>query len=385
VELEFTADQDELRAAVRAVLDRECPMAFVRELAEKRSGGATPVGRDGDPLWSRMVELGWPALTVPEDAGGLGFGPIELTVLAEELGRALAPGPLLVTTSQFVPAVVETADAERRRHWLRPVASEGRTGALAVRDDRDDDPAHVSTTATRDGDTWVLDGRKPYVVDATGVDLFVIAARAPGTAGDDGVAAFVVTADTAGVDVTPVHGLDPTRALGTVTLHGARIPAAACLAPPGPETARALRRAVETATVALAVEMLGVVQSIFDVTLEYAKQREQFGVPIGSFQAIKHKFADMLVMIERARATAYFAALTIAEDDERRRLATSMAKAAAGDAQALVAKEGIQVHGGIGYTWEHDMHLYVRRAKTDAALFGTAAEHRQRVADELPW
>ena len=121
------------------------------------------------------------------------------------------------------------------------------------------------------------------------------------------------------------------------------------------------------------------------MTLEYAKEREQFGVPIGSFQAIKHKFADMLLAIERARATGYFAALTIAEDDERRTMATSMAKAAAGDAQRLVGKEGIQIHGGIGYTWEHDIHLYVRRAKADAALFGTAADHRARVADLLDW
>ena len=135
------------------------------------------------------------------------------------------------------------------------------------------------------------------------------------------------------------------------------------------------------ATTALAVETVGAAQTIFDVTLAYAKQREQFGVPIGSFQAIKHKFADMLIALERARATGYFAALTIAEDDDRRALATSTAKAAAGDCAALLAKEGIQIHGGIGYTWEHDMHLYVRRVKSSALLFGNAAQHRARVAD----
>jgi alkylation response protein AidB-like acyl-CoA dehydrogenase len=382
MELEFTPDQDELRDAVRTVLGRECPTTFVREVAEKRSAGAD-VG--AEPLWSRMVDLGWPALTVPEAAGGLGLGPIELTVLAEELGRALAPGPLLVTASQFVPAVVEAGDTAQQARLLGPVAAEGRTGALAVRDRGDDDPAHVTSTATRDGESWVLDGRKPTVAEASGVDRFVVVAREPGTTGDDGIGAFVVPASAAGVEITPLHGFDPTRSLGTVELRGVRIPAADALGDPGRTTATAVRRAVEVATVALAVETVGVVQAIFDTTLEYAKQREQFGVPIGSFQAIKHKFADMLVVIERARATAYFAALTIAEDDERRALAVSMAKAAAGDAQRLVAKEGIQVHGGIGYTWEHDMHLFVRRAKADAALFGTAADHRQRVADRLDW
>ena len=150
---------------------------------------------------------------------------------------------------------------------------------------------------------------------------------------------------------------------------------------PGEASAPGLRRAVEEATVALALETVGTCQTIFDVSLEYAKHREQFGVAIGSFQAIKHKFADMAILLERARATGYFAALTIAEDDDRRSIATSMAKAAAGDAEARIAKEGIQVHGGIGYTWEHDMHLWVRRVTSNAALFGTAAEHRARCRD----
>ncbi|MGH9050841.1 MAG: acyl-CoA dehydrogenase family protein, partial [Acidimicrobiia bacterium] len=144
-----------------------------------------------------------------------------------------------------------------------------------------------------------------------------------------------------------------------------------------------IRRALEAATVGLTLEMVGTAQTIFDVTLEYAKQREQFGVPIGSFQAIKHKFADMLVALERARATGYFAALTIAESDDRRGLAVASAKAAAGDCARRIAREGIQIHGGIGYTWEHDMHLYVRRARAGAALFGTAPDHRAKVADLL--
>ncbi|MBV8949680.1 MAG: acyl-CoA dehydrogenase, partial [Actinobacteria bacterium] len=150
---------------------------------------------------------------------------------------------------------------------------------------------------------------------------------------------------------------------------------------PGPDVAAALRRACEESVTALALELVGTCQSIFDITLDYAKQREQFGVPIGSFQATKHKFADMLILLERARATGYFAALTIAEDDPRRTLAASMAKVAAADAAHRLAKEGIQIHGGIGYTWEHDIQLYVRRAQASSMLFGTGAAHRARVAD----
>src|SRR5439155_2861907 len=160
---------------------------------------------------------------------------------------------------------------------------------------------------------------------------------------------------------------------------GVRVTPDRVLGEPG-RAGAALSRAVEQATVALALDAVGACQSIFDIALDHAKQREQFGVPIGSFQAIKHKLADMLVALEKARATAYFAALTIAEDDDRRALAASMAKAAAGDCQRLIAEEGIQLLGGIGYTWEHDMHLYVKRAKTGDALFGTAHHHRAKVA-----
>ncbi len=217
------------------------------------------------------------------------------------------------------------------------------------------------------------------VVDAPTADEIVVVARTPGTSGADGVGAFVVPR--ADVGVEPVEPLDPSRPLGRVTLSRVRVTADRVLGEPGPATATAVGRAVEMAVTALAVETVGAAQAIFDITLAYAKQREQFGAPIGSFQAIKHKFADMLVALERARATSYFAALTIAEDDERRALAASMAKAAAGDCAALLAKEGIQIHGGIGYTWEHDMHLYVRRVRSSSLLFGNAAQHRARVAD----
>ncbi len=375
MELEFTTEQEELRESVRAVLARECTPLFVRTVAERRTAGAEV---DCEPLWSHMVELGWPALTVPEAVGGLGFGAVELAVLVETLGQSMAPGALLPTVSQFVPAIREAGSQEQQERFLRPVAESGATGSLAL-----DDRVGVRTTARREGDHWVLAGEKHLVIEAPAVDAFVVVATSEGHEGK--VGAFVVARDAPGVTVEPVRSLDPTRQIGSVVLRDVAVAPDAALGVPGPETAAAIGRTVREATAALALETVGTTQTIFDITLAYAKEREQFGVPIGSFQAIKHKFADMVVAIERARATGYFAALTIAERDDGAAMATSMAKAAAGDAQRLVGKEGIQIHGGIGYTWEHDIHLYVRRAKVGAALFGTATDHRSRVADLLDW
>jgi alkylation response protein AidB-like acyl-CoA dehydrogenase len=372
VHLEFTSEQDDLRDGVRAMLARECPISLVREVVEK---GTTP-----DALWTQMVDLGWPALTVPERAGGLGMGAVELSVVVEELGRVLAPGPFLSTVTQFAPVVSEAGSPEQQERFLGGIAAGELTGTLALVEERGSvDAGHVTTTATPDGDGVVLAGAKETVVEASTADEIAVIARTPGTRGDDGVGAFAVSR--ADVRIDPIDALDPTRPLARVALDGVRIGADRALGAPGPATAAAVRRAVEVATTALAVETVGAAQAIFDITLAYAKQREQFGAPIGSFQAIKHKFADMLVALERARATSYFAALTIAEDDGRRALATSTAKAAAADCAALLAREGIQVHGGIGYTWEHDMHLYVRRVKSSSLLFGNAAQHRARVAD----
>ena len=374
MELEFTPDQEELRDSVRAVLERECPIGMVRSVVED---GVAP-----DALWKQMVELGWPALTVPAEQGGLGLGWVELAVVVEELGRAVAPGPFVATVGLFLPAVQATADAAQLARVLPRIAEGSLTGALALTEaDGGSDPATVRAEAVRHGAGWELSGTKTAVLDGDSADELLVVAREPGTQGDDGLVAALVPR--AAATVTPEAPLDATRGLVHVTLDGVSVGADRVLGQPGPATARALRSAIEAGTVALAVEIVGTCQTIFDVTLEYAKQREQFGVPIGSFQAIKHKFADMLVSLERARATSYFAALCVAENDPRRSIAASTAKAAAGDCQALLAKEGIQIHGGIGYTWEHDMHLYVRRAKTDAALLGNTHEQRARIADEL--
>ena len=301
MELEFTAEQDELRASVRAVLDRECTPAIMRE-------------GNFDALWKQMVALDWPALTIPEECGGLGMTFVDLAVVIEELGRVVAGGPFFATVTQLVPALREAGATEE----LRKVASGGLTGAIAVE--------------------GIVMGGGEVVASGAG-ELHA------GWSGEE------------------INTLDKTRPLYRVDVGAVDSD-----------------RVIDEATAALAIEMVGTCQTIFDMTLEYAKQREQFGVPIGSFQAVKHKLVDMYVTLSRARACAYFAAATVAEDDPRRPMAVSMAKAAAGDASRFICQEGIQIHGGIGYTWEHDLHLFVKRAKTGEALLGTATDHRQRVA-----
>lgn len=371
MQLDFTPDQDELRENMRSVLSRECPMSYVRGVAEQ--------GGDITSLWDTISELGWTALTVPPDCGGIGLGAVELAILAEELGRAIAPTPLLATVSQFLPALRELGAP---RDWMEQIAAGSITGTLAIGEEvMSDDPAHVATTVEIRGDVATVRGTKRWVMDATTSKEMLVVARIEGTTGDDGVTAVVVPV--ASTVLAPVDSFDITRSFSTVALNDVTVDRSRVLGESGATTATAIRRAIEEATVAMALEIVGTCQTIFDVTLAYAKEREQFGVPIGSFQAIKHKFADMLIALERARATGYLAALAIAEDDPRRHIATSIAKAAAGDAQRLLCKEGIQIHGGIGFTWEADVHVYARRAKTDAALFGTADVHRSRISAAL--
>src|SRR4051812_34416940 len=374
MELEFTEDQEELRDGVRTMLAGECPMTYVRQVVED--------GISAEPLWKQMVELGWPALTVPEADGGLGLGAVELAVVVEELGRAVAPGPFVPTATQFVPLVRELGSPDQRARFLGGVAEGSITGSLAVVE-----PGHgiglagLGTTATETADGVVLDGTKSFVFEGQHVDELAVVARLASSVADDAVAVCVVRA--ADVAVEPLHAFDATRGLATVVLDGVTIPSDRVLGTPGSVTALGVERALHEAATGVAVESVGTCQVMFDITLDYAKQREQFGVPIGSFQAIKHKFADLLVALEKARASAYFAALTIAEDDERRGIASPAAKVAAADCERLMSKEGIQLHGGIGYTWEHDMHLYVRRAKSDSLLIGGPGEHRERIARAL--
>ncbi|HLI74158.1 MAG TPA: acyl-CoA dehydrogenase family protein [Acidimicrobiales bacterium] len=370
MDLALTEDQLALQESVRDVLQRECPMTLVRRVVEE--------GKDTDELWNRMVELDWPALMVPEEHGGLGLGFVEVAVVAEQLGYVLAPAPFQATAVQFVAAVAAAGNAEQRERFLGGVARDGVVGTLALAEAAGSfDPARVAAAATRDGDGWVISGEKHFVFDGARAEEIVVAARVAGSQGDEGLALFVVPQ--AQVTAEPMMNLDASRGYATVVVDLARVGADRVLGEPG-AMAPVLWRIAQEATTALAVELVGTCQAIFDIVKAYVSEREQFGVKVGSFQAVKHKLANMYVALESARAAAYFAAAAIAESDERRDVAVAVAKASSGDCQKLVAQEGIQLLGGIGYTWEHDMHLYVKRAKASAALFGNAGEHLATVA-----
>ena len=271
---------------------------------------------------------------------------------------------------------------EQQARFLAPLAEGTLTGTLALTEEHGGlDVTTITSTAAPAGGGWRLHGRKTGVLGADLADEVVVVARLDAVDRDGELAAFVVPASA--LQIIPVAAMDATRGLATLVLDDATVDDDRLLGAPGPDTEHAIAHALDEAIVALALECVGTCQAIFDMALEYAKHREQFGAPIGSFQAIKHKLADMLVALERARATGYFAALTIAEHDPRHAEAAATAKIAASQCQRLLGKEGIQIHGGIGYTWEHDMHLHVRRVKTDAQLLGSEAEHTARLADLL--
>ncbi|MEY2417796.1 MAG: hypothetical protein QOG90_476 [Actinomycetota bacterium] len=355
MDFEFTSDQLELRDNARAVLAGACPPSLVRSVFEGNDDGGV------EKLWSTLVELGWPAIGVPEADGGLGLTFVETGLVVEELARVVAPSPFLATVTQFAPLVRECGG--NGSSWLARIAAGELRGTLA----------QGEIAEKKDGSSYRVFGRATHVLDAATADEIVVVARG-------GV--FVVPA--AAAQIEPMSVIDPTMPMATVTFSDVHVDGDRVLAEPDDARGRAgVERAMGEAITAMALSCVATCRVIFETTLEYAKVREQFGKPIGSFQALKHRFARMYLEVEKASALAYFAALTIAEDDPRRATAPSMAKAAASQCQRLVVTDGLQLHGGIGFTWENDLHFWLKRAKTCDFMFGGGAAHRAYLADAL--
>jgi alkylation response protein AidB-like acyl-CoA dehydrogenase len=369
----FNDEQELLRSTARKFFENEFGSDTVRRLME------TPEAMSPD-LWTKLAEQGWLGLIFPEPYDGMGLGLVDLVVLMEEMGRAVVPGPYFSTVLLGGLAIREAGSDAQKKEWLPQIASGTKRVTLAwMEPSAQLGPAGVTLTAVERGGRYVLSGTKLFVHDAHTADAIVVAARIRPGAGADGVSLFLLPRGAKGLEVTLLPTMDQTRKLCEVTLADVTVGGEALLGAAGQGWAP-LARVLDHATVALCAEMCGGAQKVLDMTVEYAKIRQAFGKPIGSYQGVKHKAADMLVEVENSKSITYYAAWAMDEGVTEGPLAVSMAKAYVSDAYRRVSAAGIQLHGGIGFTWEHDLHLYFKRAKGSEFTFGDATYHRERVA-----
>jgi hypothetical protein len=364
VDFSYSAEQEEFRVSLRRFLTDHAPMNRVRQVAEA-------VGHDAE-VWHRLcAELGLPGLHAPEEYGGSGFTLVETALVFEELGRALTPVPMAATTLA-VEALLRAGTEQQRKEFLPGLLSGERIGALAIAGSHETAPSSATVQASRLAGGFALTGQRSHVLHGHAADLIVIPAVREGCVG-----LYVVDTGADGVSVDPSPVMDPTRPIASVRLQDA--PAAFL----GGGSAEQIDAIVDVARVLLAAEMVGGADACLQLVVDYAKDRRQFNRPIGSFQAVKHRCADMAIELDAARAAVMFAAMTAATGSPELSTAAPLAKAQAADAFTLCAAAAIQIHGGIGFTWEHDAHLYYRRAKTAEALYGSSAQHRALLADRI--
>jgi alkylation response protein AidB-like acyl-CoA dehydrogenase len=349
----LSESQEFLKDSARKFFAGECPSAEMRRLME------TDTAYEAE-LWSKLTDQGYTGIIYPEAYGGVGLGKVELMLLMEEAGRALLPGPFF-STVVFAGSVLDgLATPAQKTNYLAPICRGEARATVAIPEASgswNPDEVHLSARGGK------LNGEKYFVPDAAAADFIIVVAR-------NGV--FVVDPKTPGVKISPMSGMDLTRKLYVLEFNNAR-------AEPLGETA-GLPRALDIATAALAAELVGGMQRTLDITVEYAKTRKQFGKPIGMFQAVQHQCADMYLETESARSAVYYAGWALEENSADAATAVSIAKMYASDAARTVGNRGIQIHGGMGFTWENDIHLYYRRAKASETAFGDATFHRERIA-----
>jgi alkylation response protein AidB-like acyl-CoA dehydrogenase len=370
----FNEEQELLRSTARKFFDNECASVTVRKLMDGPEG-MTP------DLWKKIAEQGWTGLIFADEHGGMGLGFVDLVVLMEEMGRAVVPGPFFSTVLLGGLALREAATDGQKKAWLPKICSGEARATLAWMEPSAELGARgITLQAAAKGPGFTLNGTKLFVHDAHTADVIVVAARtSSGQNPEDGVSLFLVPKGTPGMSVTLLPTMDQTRKLCEVGLKDVVLGAEALMGQAGSGWAP-LARVIDRATVALCAEMCGGAQKVLEMTVEYAKIRQAFGRPIGSYQGVKHKAADMLVDVENSKSITYYAAWAMDEGVPEGQLAVSMAKAYVSDAYRRVSGAGIQLHGGIGFTWEHDLHLYFKRAKGSEFTFGDATWHRERVA-----
>ncbi len=360
----YSEEQEMLREGARRFLSERCPIDRVREIVE------TDTGFDSE-LWDAVADQGWSAMHIPEEYGGAGFSYAETAILLHELGRVLAPIPFLSSAILAAEAVLTGGSEAQKAEWLPALAAGEAIGTLAVAEPGGGwDEAAVATTAVADGDGFAITGTKSFVTAGHMADLLIVAARLEGEVG-----LFLVAGDA--VASTKLVTLDTTRTQATIELAGS---AAVRLGTAGWDV---VERVYDVAGAALAAEAVGGLERVLEMAVGYAKERKQFGRAIGSFQAVKHLCADMLVGLESARSAAGYAVWALATGSEELAVAAPLAKSYCSEAYFKAAGDNIQIHGGIGFTWEHDAHLYFKRAKSTELLLGSPARQRLVLADRI--
>ena len=365
----FSEEQEELRRSIRRFLEDKSPESEVRRLMETEEGY--------DPaVWSQMADqLGLQSLIIPEAYGGSGFGYAELMIVFEEMGAVLLCAPYFATVALATNALLMTDDESAKKDLLPGLGTGQVIGTLALTEDNGRwDSEGVELRASGTAGDWVLDGHKSFVIDGYTADLIVVVGRT-----DSGLSLFAVQGGARGLSRQSLSTMDQTRKQARLEFE--RTPARLIGSEGG--AAEGLSRALDRAVIALAAEQVGGAQHCLDSSVEYAKNRIQFGRPIGSFQAIKHKCADMLLEVESARSAAYYAGWAVAEDSDEVPVVASLAKSYCSEAYFHAAAENIQIHGGIGFTWEHDAHLYFKRAKSSELLLGDPTYHRELLAERI--
>ena len=364
----FTPEQEEFRAGLRRALEARSPTKEIRRLMATDTGWE----RDG---WQKLnQELGLTAVHIPEAYGGSGFGFGELGIVLEEMGRGLFCAPFFSTAALATTAILNAGTEEQKQALLPSIAAGDTNATLAFsEDDGRNDGAGVAMTASPSGAVYRLDGTKSFVLDGHTADLIVVLARQPGSKGEDGLSFFTVAGDTPGLERRLLKTMDETRKLARLTFNGVE---ARLLGTAGGASAP-FAKTMQQALVCLANEMVGGAERLREDALAYVQMRMQFGRALASFQTMKHKAADMLVDVEMAKSAAYYAAAALDESDPEVPMLASLAKASASEAYLQTAIHAVQMHGGIGFTWDNDTHLWFKRAKSSEILFGDANQHRE--------
>ena len=372
MDLGLSEEQELLKNAARDFLEKECPETLVREMEDDEKGYSPS-------LWKQMAEQGWQGLLIPENLGGAGFGYLDLIILIEEFGRALVPGPFISTQVGGVLPLLEGGTDDQKKQYLPKIASGNAIWTLAYTEPSARfDTQGVSLEVKEDGNDVVLNGTKLFIRDANVADFFTVVGRKPGTKGDDGITLVIVDAKTAGISQTQLKTIAADKQ-AEVKFENVKVSKANVI----PGGAATLKKVQRKATVLECAYLVGLAQMDFDVSVQYAKDRIQFGRPIGSFQAIQHKAADMVTDVDGARFITYRAAWSVDQDEADADTNMHMAKAWCSEATRRVVAHGQQIHGGIGFTKDYKIQLYFRRQKASELAWGDADYHRELVADAL--